>query len=328
MFTMSLPAPMARLTRLVFVFCGVLALSLVPAVSAQPVPTDSPLDEPLGERVDFEISMTEGEEFAYRSRMDIRIRQQQLEADPVEQILSYDVVTKFTVRGVEEDGSATVMVRVIRATIGIADGDDRVQYDFAALADGEQYPTPFAAALAETVVTMLISPSGQITGILGAEAYEAALNATEDADPRLLGFFTTEQFQDMFEPLFTIEELNGKPRLVGTGWSTTREVELPPVAILDLSYNWRFGGVLDGIATLNSSIDTTVRRPSTPDPARPTVVLEDSSGNVLTQWDMELKAVTRRISTLAMKTQWALGDLQVNLEQSSVVRIERVPLED
>lgn len=325
MFTMSPSAPVARLAR--FVFGGVLALSLVPAASAQPVPSDSPLDEPLGERVDFEISMTEGDEFAYRTRMELQIEQQQLEADPTEQIMSYDVTTKFTVRGVEEDGTATVMVRVTEAAIEIADGEDRSQYEFRALAEGEEYATPFAAAVVETVVTLMVSPDGQITGILGAEAYQAALTATDDADPRLLGFFTPDQFRDMFQPLFTIEELNGKPRRVGTGWATTREVELPPVAILDLSYNWKFSGLLDDVATLSSNIETTVRRPSTPDPSRPTVVLEDSSGNVLTQWNRELKAVTRRISTLSMKTQWALGDLQVNLDQTSVVRIERVPLE-
>lgn len=326
MFTMSPSAPMARLSR--FLFGGVLALSLVPAGAAQPVPTDSPLEEPLGERVDFEISLNDGDEFAYRTRMELRIEQQQLEDEPEEQLLSYDVTTKFTVRGVEDDGTATVMVRVTEATIGITDGEDQTQYEFRSLADGEEYATPFAAAVIETVVTMMVSPTGEITGILGAEAYEASLNATEDADPRLLGFFAPEQFSDIFEPLFTIEELNGKPRRVGTGWATTREVELPPVAILDLNYNWRFGGMMEGVATLNSSIETTVRRPSTPDPARPTVVLEDSSGNVLTQWDQELKAVTRRISTLSMKTQWALGEMQVNLDQTSVVRIERVPLEN
>ncbi len=327
MTEVSMPPLASRLPRVFAqVLCAAVLLPIA-AVVAQPVPTDQPLDEPLGERVDFTISLQEGDEFAYRTRMELSVDQQQVSQDSVEETMSYDVTTKFTVQGVEDDGTATMALRVTEATIRLSTGEEVSEFTLDTPQEGEEFQNAFAASLAQTVVTIVVSPTGEITSVLGADAYESALSASEGADPRMLGFFTESQIREIYEPLFTIEELRDKPRRVGAGWATTREVELPPVAVLDLGYNWRFSGMLDGVATLTSRVEVTVRRPSTPDPARPTVVLEESSGNVLTQWDSELQAVTRRISTLQMKTQWALGEIQVNLDQSSVVRIERVPLE-
>lgn len=321
-----LTALVGRMTRVLA--CAAFGAVLLPAAVAQPVPTEQPLDEPLGERVDFEVSLQEGDEFAYRTRMELQIDQQQLEGESADETMSYDVTTKFTVQNVEDDGTATIALRVSEAMIRLSsEGEDPIELMVERLDNQEDYGSPFAAAIAETVVMIVVSPSGEITSVLGAEAFEAALNASEGADPRMLGYFNADQIRDMFEPLFTIEELRGKPRRVGTGWATSREVELPPVAVLDLGYNWKFSGLMDEVATMTSSVEVTVRRPSTPDPARPTVVLEESSGNVLTQWNREMQMVTRRISTLQMKTEWALGELKVNLDQSSVVRIESVPLE-
>lgn len=326
MMDVSLTALVGRKTRVLL--CAVFGAMLLPVATAQPVPTEQPLDEPVGERVDFEVSLEQGDEFAYRTRMELRIDQQQMEEEPTEELMSYDVTTKFTVQGVEDDGTATIALRVTEATIRLSsEGEDPIEFEVKQLEGEGEYASPFAAAIAETVVTIVVSPTGEITSILGAEAYQAALNASEGADPRMLGYFNADQIRDMFEPLFTIEELRGKPRRVGTGWATSREVELPPVAVLDLGYNWKLTGLMDEVATMTSSVEVTVRRPSTPDPARPTVVLEESSGNVLTQWNREKQMVTRRISTLQMKTEWALGELKVNLDQSSVVRIESVPLE-
>jgi hypothetical protein len=305
---------------------GVIATGVAGAASAQPVPTEQPLAEPAGERVDFEISFEEGDVFAYRTRMDLRIEQEFAEGELAEQVLAYDVTTRFTVQGVEEDGTATLSMKVTEADVNITDGEETLSVEVGELAEGEEYATPYAASLANNVVTLVVAPDGRITSVLGAEAYQEALEATEGADPRQLGFFNAAQIKETFEPLFTIEQLNGVPRRVGTGWATSREVELPPVAVIDLSYNWKLQGVLENVATLTASVETTVRRPNTPDPARPTIALEDSSGNVVTQWDSSTERVTRRISTLSMDTRWALGELEIGQKQRSTVRIELVPV--
>lgn len=295
---------------------------------AQPVPTEMPLQEEPGERVDFEISFTEGDVFAYRTRMNLRIEQQIAEGELSAQSLSYDVTSRFTVQGVDDEGTATLSMKVTEATISIADGEERNEFTVGQLAEGEQYQTPFAAALANTVVTLVVSPDGLITSVLGAEDYLAALEATEGADPRQIGFFNAEQIREVFEPMFTIEELNGKPRRVGTGWATSRVVELPPVAIIDLNYAWKFQGMLEDVATMTSSVETNVRRPATPDPSRPTIAIEASSGNVVTQWNRTLQRVTRRISTLTLDTRWTLGELELGQKQQSTLRIESVPVGD
>lgn len=327
MTTRSVPSMFARTAAaLSCIVAGFALLSSAPVLAqSQPVPTDQPLQEPLGERVDFSIHFAAGDTFSYRSRMDLRVTQSMPQAELAEQMLVYDLTTRFTVQTVEDDGSATLAMRVTSGRIRVADGDE--EFVVVLEADREEdaeFDSPYAAALANTVVTMVVSPIGEITSVLGAEAYLAALQESEISDERLLSFLTAEQIADTFEPLFTIEELNGRPRRVGTGWGTSREIQLPPVAILDLAYNWRLEGMLDGLATMVARVETTVRRPNTPDPARPTVVIEGSGGNVVTQWDSELKAVTRRISTLRMDTQWALGDLQVGQKQQSTLRIERV----
>lgn len=307
-------------------FAGAFAIGMVGSTMAQPVPTEQPLAEPAGERVDFEIAFEDGDVFAYRTRMDLRVEQEFGEGELAEQVLEYDITTRFTVQGVEDDGTATLSMKVTEGTVTITDGDDELFVRVGDLAEGEEYATPYAAALANNVVTLVISPEGLITSVLGAEAYQQALEATDGADPRQLGFFSPDQIKETFEPLFTIEQLNGKPRRVGTGWATSREIELPPVAIINLSYNWKFQGVLGDVSTLTSSVETTVRRPNTPDPARPTVALEGSSGNVVTQWNAASKRVTRRISTLSLDTRWALGELEIGQKQQSAVRIEMVPV--
>jgi hypothetical protein len=311
---------------------GVLAAStlafvgVLPAAAAQPVPTPMPLQEDLGERVDFDIVFNEGDVFAYRTRMNLRIEQEVADGPLAAQTLSYDVTSRFTVQGVDDEGVATLSMKVTEAVVSIADGEDQSEFRVGELAEGEEYATPFAAAIANTVVTLVVSPDGLITSVLGADDYRAALEATEGADPRELGFFSTEQIREIFEPMFTIEDLNGKPRRVGTGWATSREVEVPPVAVIDLSYSWKFQGLLEDTATLTSSVETSVRRPNTPDPARPTIALEASRGNVVTQWNRVSQRVTRRISTLSMDTRWTLGELEIGQKQQSTVRIEEVPL--
>lgn len=304
----------------------VVATSVAGTAIGQPVPTEQPLAEPAGQRVDFEIAFAEGDVFAYRTQMDLRVEQEFGEGELAEQVLEYDITTRFTVQGVEEDGTATLSMKVTEGSVTITDGDEELFVRIAELGEGEEYATPYAAALATNVVTLVVSPEGVITSVLGADAYQTALDATEGADPRQLGFFSAEQIKETFEPLFTIEQLNGTPRRVGTGWATSREVELPPVAIIDLSYNWKFQGVLGEVATLTSSVETTVRRPNTPDPARPTIAVESSSGNVVTQWNSARQLVTRRISTLALDTRWALGELEIGQKQQSAVRIELVPV--
>ncbi|MFI4855657.1 MAG: hypothetical protein ACIAQF_11850 [Phycisphaerales bacterium JB065] len=303
-----------------------IGLVVTGSAQAQPVPTDQPLQQELGERVDFDIALGEGDVFAYRTRMNLRIEQEIADGDLTSQVLSYDVTSRFTVQGVDDEGVATVSMKVIDATITIADGDEQTELKVGQLADGEQYGSPFAAAIANTVVTLVISPDGLITSVLGAEDYQAALDATDGADPRQIGFFSAEQIREIYEPLFTIEELNGKPRRVGTGWATSRVVELPPVAVIDLDYTWKFQGMLEEVATMTSRVVTNIRRPSTPDPARPTIAIEGSSGNVVTQWNRELQRVTRRISTLSLDTRWTLGELELTQKQQSSVRIESVPV--
>src|SRR5690606_37527838 len=97
MTEVSMPPLASRLPRVFAqVLCAAVLLPIA-AVVAQPVPTDQPLDEPLGERVDFTISLQEGDEFAYRTRMELSVDQQQVSQDSVEETMSYDVTTKFTV---------------------------------------------------------------------------------------------------------------------------------------------------------------------------------------------------------------------------------------
>lgn len=316
-----------RVAQLAISALAALFLSIQTGAASQPVPPAGGQPAPeLGERVDFSLLLEQGKSFAYRTRMELRVEQSLPQAALAEQVLTYDITTRFTVQSVEEDGSATLAMRVTAAKISVTDGEDEVVVELPSeREEGEEFASAFHAALANTVVTMVVSPEGEMGNVLGADAYLAALEASDVSDPRLVGFLTADQIVDTFQPLFTIEELNGKPRRVGTAWSTLKEVELPPVAVLDMTYNWKFQGVLDALSTLTASVETTIRRPNTPDPARPTVVIEGSSGNVVTQWNRDLQAVTRRISTLRLDTQWALGDLQVGMKQLSVLRIEREP---
>ena len=306
---------------------GLLATGAAGIALAQPVPTDQSLLEPAGERVDFDIALADGDVFTYRTRMDLTVQQEFGGGQLAEQVLAYDVTSRFTVQAVEEDGSATITMKVTQASVDITDGEDTMGLEVGPLAEGEQYATPFAAAVANNVVTLAISPEGLITSVLGADEYLAALEATEGADPRQLGFLSEAQIKETFEPLFALEQLRGKPRRVGTGWTTGREIELPPVAIMDLTYNWTFQGVLGSVATLTARVDTAVRRPNTPDPARPTIALEESSGNVVTQWDSTSQRVTRRLSSLMLNTRWALGELEIGQSQRSALRIDLVPEE-
>lgn len=300
----------------------VLATTLIPSAGAQEAPTPIPL------RV-----ATPGETFSYRYTMQMTIEQQMGERVLDPQALNYRYHLAFTVRQVDPEGNAELVMsmtpgsvivtdgtgdamRQTVLTIPAAPGNSDVEGDAKTLAD-------LSSAIGQAQVLFQVTPQGDVSGVNGLDRVMDLMQQFDTPDVRLLGPIAPGQIEQTLEFIFGAEGAAGTSRRIGSGWQTSRSIDVPPVAVLDFTDSVNLASIDGQIATMQTKTSVGVRRPTAEDAARPTLGVEHFAGTAATMWDLAAGRLQARSSEMSMATSWQLAEVNLLQKQSVSVSIER-----
>lgn len=301
---------------------------LAPTSSAQP---ETEGVQAGAEGFPINLDLTPDQTFSYRFVVDVKVRQQQQGVAALDQAVRYEMDAKFTVLTASETGAELTM-SVERANFTVGQGDQSLSIIAPAPDDIPDWMIPVSAALDATVVRVTLDAAGTVTKVAGLDPFMQSILMLESPDQRLMGFMPPSQLIDILTPVFTAEGAQGTAPTVGETWTSTKAVQLPPVAVLDFTYNWSLSAVTGKNDTRRAIIagepTLELRRPVEPNPSRPTLAIDDHSSSVMTQWNLTQGLLDQRVATQLMETTWGYGPdnarLTLTQQQSSSTTITRL----
>ncbi len=300
-----------------------MALGLAPLAKAQDVaPTQIPLNFTM-----------DGEVFSYLYTMQLIVEQQMGERPLETQSSNHRMKLAFTVRQPQQAGNAELTMRIQEATMGLSDGtgDDarRVTLSIPSIEppdpddEAQQALINIERLLEVSVITFSVTSTGEVENVKGLEQVVQAIAALDDPDPRLLGQLAPGQIEHLLESIFSADGAAGSSRRVGDGWQNAWSVDVPPVAVLDFTDEVKLEIAIENMATLSAKGSVSVRRPSTADPARPTISVDDYTSTAITQWDVRTGRMDSRKSNMIMTSTWQLEEVELHQKQVLSVKFKR-----
>lgn len=252
------------------------------------------------------------------------------DAEPAAYTTETDATLDIAVLRVADGGSARASLDVLSYRARAEDPAGAVSVSFADLDDFEnnkaEGPARVAAALAEAEITFAIAADGRVSDIRGLEPVRSAAADLEDTPMALWSMLEPDKLAEVLQTMFWAQGGLGE-RSRQDEWTTSRRVGLGPAGALDVETTSVLGLIIGGQAMIGSQTEVELMVPNNPTDATPRVTVGETSGNILTRWDTGRGGLKSHQAVTTLDTEWVLGDITINQEQRSNLRITEVPID-
>ena len=233
----------------------------------------------------------------------------------------FEVEFDLRIRSVERDGSASgvISMRKYNARSEDPSGPASLAFDFST-----DDPAPgLASAIADAQIMIDIDSAGNVTEVRGTDKILAAAEETQGLAPELVGFFSPDRLADLATMLFDAQGGLGEHEL-GESWETSRAVPIGRAGQIEITARSTVQLVMGGMAVMGTQFEYELMVPREPNEQTPRVTLGQTTGDTLTNWDLDEGMLLTHSSRQQIETSWTLGDIAMTQRQDSLIRITRV----
>lgn len=282
----------------------------------------------LGQQtLNVDPGLEKGDTFEYSLNYNLSLEQRREDGTVRKVTRRQNAEMAFEVLTANEDGSLRVGLDVTAVELSVQDGDNTYGYSFPYEGDPPGDDAPDWATIGKTIADAEIAFDVSPEGVIGSfEGLDPIMDASSSMGQQLElpGFLAPDSLRANLQPIFSCDGARGQERRVGRGWQTQERVSLGRIGVLEITHDWRFPTVADGVAVLVSQPSTELLLPEEEQSDEAgSVTLRDSSGFIRDNWNIEAQRLDLRQTMRTMTTYWKLGETTVQQDQRSRTKLER-----